>query len=596
MDPNKNPRNGRLLWELRLRGRRSHRRRELFLQVRVGEAAPAGHVLRRIRAIGAEALRAQALPMLKAVRSKGAEAAPRPTYWAVMGRLSCGALCGKLLDIRYSGRQAAAGEWENAAMGKPVALPVAVSAVWIAVIQARPGWPQVLPEPFDVGATYERTLHVSPQGRSSGDGSPQAPLDSIRTALRLATPGTRIVVHAGTYLGSTSLTGLRGEPGRPIAIVAEGEVVLDAAGASTVLAGSDLRYVVIEGFTLRGATVHGINFDDGGSYNTPAEHLVLRGLTIAGAGSGGNNDCIKLSGVDRFFVLDSEVWGCNRGEIIDMVGCHEGVIAGNYFHDPVANGVQAKGGSADILIHANIFADIPGRAVNAGGSTGLEFFRPLDAPYEAARIRVIGNVFLRNGAASGASIAYVGCDGCVFAHNTVVEPRTWVARILQETTGPRFVPSRNGLFVNNIVVLKQADLRTFVNVGPGTAPETFVFGSNLWYALDQGPDWAGPRLTGGIPPETGSVIQRDPLFADPALGDYHIPLNSPARGAGRVATFETTPDFDGRCWADPPAAGAFEAGLPRRRWSLIRHAVEGHAGQGPRMPTLVTRACPVPCL
>ncbi|MEK7405429.1 MAG: right-handed parallel beta-helix repeat-containing protein, partial [Acidobacteriota bacterium] len=425
-------------------------------------------------------------------------------------------------------------------------------------------------EPFDVGVTYERTLHVSPSGSPSGDGSLDAPFDSIRTATRRATPGTRILVQPGTYSGSTSLSGLQGEPGRPIAIVASGDVVLDGAGASVVLAGSDLRYVVIEGFTLRGSSAHAVNIDDGGTYDTPAEFVVLRGLTIAGAGSGGNNDCIKLSGVDRFFVLDSDVSGCNRGEIIDMVGCHEGLIAGNYFHDPIASGVQTKGGSADILIHGNVFADIPGRAVNAGGSTDLPYFRPTDAAYEAARIRVLSNVFVRNGATSGATIAYVGCDGCVFAQNTVIEPRTWVARILQETTGARFVPSRNGLFVNNLVVLNHGDLRTFVNVGVGTAPETFVFGSNLWYALDRGADWAGPTYSGGVPPETGSVFQRDPAFADRAGGDYHISLGSPARGVGRVPTFEVAPDFDGRCWFDPPAAGAFEAGLPRKRWQLAR--------------------------
>jgi hypothetical protein len=439
-------------------------------------------------------------------------------------------------------------------------------------------WCQSVPEPFDTGVTYHRTLHVSTKGAATGDGSPEAPFDSIQRAVRQATPGTRILVHAGTYSGTTSLTGLRGEPGRPVAIVAEGEVVLDAAGASMVMAGSDLKYVVIEGFTLRGAATHGINLDDGGTYETPAEHIVLRGLTIAGAGSGGNNDCIKLSGVDRFFVLDSEVWGCNQGEIIDMVGCHEGYIAGNYFHEPVASGVQAKGGSSDILIHANIFADVPGRAVNAGGSTDLEFFRPLDAPHEAARIRVIGNVFLRSGARSGASIAYVGCDGCVFAHNTVVEPRTWVARILQETTGSRFVPSRNGQFVNNIIVMKTADLRTIVNVGANTAPDTFVFGSNLWYALDQGPDWAGPALSGGVPRESGSVIQQDPGFADREGGDFHIALGSPARGAGRVTTFGAVPDFDGRCWANPPSVGAFEAGQARKRWPLVRERVPEGGG------------------
>lgn len=437
-------------------------------------------------------------------------------------------------------------------------------------LQAVSGICQSVPEPFDTGVKYERTLHVSSTGNASGDGSAGAPFDTIQRAVRQASAGTRIVVHAGTYSGMTTLTGLRGEPGRPIALVAEGEVILDAAGESMILAGSDLKHVVIEGFTLRGAKSHSINLDDGGSYQSPAEHIILRGLTIAGSGSGGNNDCIKLSGVDRFFVLDSEVWGCNRGEIIDMVGCHDGYIAGNYFHEPVQSGVQAKGGSADILIHANVFADIPGRGVNAGGSTGLEFFRPLDAPHEATRIRVIGNVFLRT---VGGTVAFVGCDDCTFAQNTVIEPKTWVARILQENTAARFVPSRNGQFLNNIIVMKQADVRTIVNVGGGTAPDTFVFGSNLWYALDQGPDWAGPTLSGGVPRETGSIIQRDPGFADREAGEFHISLGSPARGAGRATPFRTVPDFDGRCWADPPSVGAFEAGQVRKKWPLIRQPV-----------------------
>jgi hypothetical protein len=37
-----------------------------------------------------------------------------------------------------------------------------------------------------------------------------------------------------------------------------------------------------------------------------------------------------------------------------------------------------------------------------------------------------------------------------------------------------------------------------------------------------------------------------------------------------VPAFEIAPDFDGRCWFDPPAAGAFEAGLPRKRWPTAR--------------------------
>ncbi len=414
-----------------------------------------------------------------------------------------------------------------------------------------------LPAPFDDGVTYARTLHVSPTGTAGGDGSMGSPLDTIERAASMATPGTRILVAAGTY-GPIRLDGLAGADGQPIAIVADGDVTLDAGGSGTVVAMTDPQWVVLEGFTLRGAGVHGMNIDDGGSYDTPAHHLILRDLTVPGAGSGGNNDCIKMSGVDDFWILGSDVSACDRGEGVDMVGCHRGVIAGNHFHDVVGTAVQAKGGSADTLIHGNRFTDIPNRGVNAGGSTGLEFFRPIDAPYEAARLRIVANVFERVGTAGDGTVAFTGCDGCVVANNTILDPQTWVARILQETVDARFVPSRNGLFVNNVIVLDTGSIRTFVNVGGNTAPETFTFGNNLWYATDQGPGWGGPTLSDGIPAETGSVVQMDPGLD----GMGRPSAGSPVSGIGRALPFPQPPDHDGRCYGDPPSAGAFE--LPGR--------------------------------
>ncbi|MCC7382058.1 MAG: right-handed parallel beta-helix repeat-containing protein [Deltaproteobacteria bacterium] len=412
-----------------------------------------------------------------------------------------------------------------------------------------------IPRPIDEGVTYARTLHVATSGTPGGDGSSANPFDTLDRAASAATPGTRIRVGAGRY-PAVSLGRLSGEEGRPIALVADGQVVIDAS-SGVGISMSDGQWVVIEGFTIEGATVHGMNLDDDGTLDTPSHHLVLRGLTIAGAGSGGNNDCIKLSGIDDFWVLDSDVSGCNQGEIIDMVGCHRGVIHNNRFHDTVGSGVQTKGGSSDTLIHGNTFENIPGRAVNAGGSTGLAYLRPPDATYEAARIRVIANVFVGSGANGGAAIAYVGCDGCVAAHNTVIAPRTWVLRILQENTAAGFVPSRNGVFANNVIVLNAADIRTIVNVGAGTAPETFSFRNNLWYALDQGAGWV-PPISGGVPPETGSIVQVDPNMPGRAGGDYRLAAPSPAAGAGSALGFPLPSDREGRCYADPATLGAFE--------------------------------------
>lgn len=411
-----------------------------------------------------------------------------------------------------------------------------------------------LPPAIDEGFTYERTLHVSMSGSASGDGSTGNPFDTIERALSAASPGTRILVAAGRY-GALNVGSRSGAEGRPLAIVADGEVVIDAGGGVGVRA-SDASWLVLDGLTITNVGIHGMNIDDGASFATPSHHLVLRGITIAGAGSGGNNDCIKMSGVDDFWVLDSDVSGCNRGEIIDMVGCHRGVIHGNYFHDTVGSGVQTKGGSADTIIHGNLFENIPGRAVNAGGSTDPTLTRPVDVAYEAARIRVFSNLFVNNGATSGASVAYVGCDGCVVAHNTIIEPQTWVVRILQESTGARFVPCRNGVFANNVIVLNAADIRTVVGIGGGTAPETFTFENNLWYAMDQGTGWTPP--ISGVPAETGSIVQRDPMMVDRGGGNYRLLAGSPAARAASDLGMALPSDYDGRCYANPATLGAFE--------------------------------------
>lgn len=422
---------------------------------------------------------------------------------------------------------------------------------------APPSSGSALPEPFDVGVSYTRELFVSTTGSdASVDGSAGSPLASISEALSRATPGTLIRVAAGTYGPLGSFSRLQGSATAPIAVVADGLVIIDGGGASQGLQLSDPRYVVLQGLTVQNTVPHGINIDDGGDYDTPAAFVVLRDMHFRNVGSGGNNDCLKMSGVDDFFVLDSEFEDCDRGEAIDMVGCHDGVISGNDFHDMPVNAVQTKGGSADVLIHGNRFVDVSQRAVNAGGSTGLQFFRPLDAPYEGARIQVVANTFLRSGSAP---VAFVGCDSCVFANNTVIEPQSYVARILEENTAKG--PGGDGHFINNLIVFNVADLNGFsyVNVGANTRPDSFTFGSNLWFSLDQ-PGFSGPIYNGGVPDETGSVIQEDPLLADRPSGDYRLSTAaSPAAGAGRVVPRGVLADFDGNPYADPPAIGAFAA-------------------------------------
>jgi hypothetical protein len=409
-----------------------------------------------------------------------------------------------------------------------------------------------------------KELHVAPNGSdANGDGTAGSPFATIEHAAGLATPGTAVRVHAGTYAGDAYIADLSGQAGAPIWIGgAPGEARPVIEGGGEALHFSRARYLVLHDLEVRNMTSNGINADDGGDYANPeaSRFIVFRNLFIHDIGSGGNQDCLKLSGLNDYFVLDSEITVCGgggAGSAVDHVGCHKGLLARNYIHDLSGTGIQCKGGSEDIEIRRNRFENASQRPINMGGSTGFQFFRPplsMATPNAEARdIRVVANIIQGGDCAA----AFVGCDACLFANNTVVNPTNWFMRILQETVtggGYEFVPTQNGKVINNLFYFNRADLSgEDINVGGNTAPNTFTFSNNLWYAHDN-PGDSAPKT---IPvAETGAVIGQDPNFSG-GMGDYHIDAASPAAGKG-VDPPGAPADFDGVCYAKPPSIGAYE--------------------------------------
>ncbi len=77
--------------------------------------------------------------------------------------------------------------------------------------------------------------------------------------------------------------------------------------------------------------------------------------------------------------------------------------------------------------------------------------------------------------------------------NTILYPKKWVLRILQETNGERFVPCRNIKVFNNRIAFKRAEVQVECNVGSGTAANTSEFRGNHWFAADQ-PNRSKPKL------------------------------------------------------------------------------------------------------
>lgn len=417
---------------------------------------------------------------------------------------------------------------------------------------------------FEDGLVPERTLHVAENGNdNAGDGSLEHPFATIERAAQDASAGTAIRIHSGTYAGGAFISGLSGEPGRPVWLggaPGEQRPVFEGGGQAMQL--SRVRHLVVHDLEVRNTSQNGINCDDGSDYADPdaTRHLILRNLWIHDVGSDGNQDCLKLSGLDDYLVLDSRFARCGggmSGSGIDHVGCHHGLIARCRFEQMSGNGVQCKGGSEDIEIRWSRFVDAGERAVNMGGSTGFDYFRPPLSPdaanTEARDIRVVANLI----EGGSASLAFVGCVDCLAAHNTIIDPERWILRILQETTtsdGYVFLPAGECNFTNNLVYFARDAISTWVNIGPGTAPETFGFQTNLWYAHDH-PDQSQPALPVA---EQGAVVGQDPQLRDPGGGDFHIGNSSPAAAAGApLAT--VAGDLDGACFANPPSIGAYQA-------------------------------------
>ncbi len=368
--------------------------------------------------------------------------------------------------------------------------------------------------------------------------------NALRSAVARARPGVRILIAPGTYSGGMHFRGISGKPGARITIRgASPENPPVFRGGHQAMHLSNCNYVTLANFVVDGCSINGLNCDDGGSIATPMHHLIVENVTIQHIGPRGNHDGLKMSGVGQFIVRNCRFigWG---GSAIDMVGCHKGVVEDCYFHGKQgfenSNAIQMKGGSTDNLVQGCFFDRAGSRGVNLGGSTGLQFFRPGVSDYEATRLLVAGNRFC----GGMAPVAWPTASHNRVVQNTIVLPDKWIGRILQESRGPQFKPSHGGVFEKNMVVFdRRAGRFEFINVGPGTAPDTWKFIDNAWFDTDGN---RRPRLPGS---ETGSVHA-----VDPRLVDVGKPTMRMTSDDGRLS------DVGARAWEKLDATAWIERG------------------------------------
>ena len=347
-------------------------------------------------------------------------------------------------------------------------------------------------------------------------------LQGLRQALAEARPGDTIRLAPGRY-GSLFAEGPRGTAEAPVVI--ESRDPADPAVFGNEASGIHLvapRHIVLRNLVVRDVKANGVNIDDGGKRDGQARGVRIENVRVEHVGPAGNNDAIKLSGLDDFRVTGCTVVGWASSGV-DMVGCHDGLVENCTFRGKdgfsQSNAVQIKGGCRKVVVRNCLMVNPGHRGVNLGGSTGQPYFRPPlekmgTEAYEASECVVEGCRFIGGQAA----VAFVSQTDCVVRYNTIYRPRSWAFRILQESVGPTFVPSRRGTVEHNVIVWQSGEMRAAINVGGNTEPRSFVFRANLWHCEGQ-PAASRPDLPAD---EAGGVYGVDPKLKDPAKEDLLV--------------------------------------------------------------------------
>lgn len=324
----------------------------------------------------------------------------------------------------------------------------------------------------------------------------------LRAALSSLEHGDTIKIAPGTYPGGNHVVGIA-------KLTVEG---LDPAdppvfeGGSNGWQFSECSDLTLRHLHVRKQTANGFNLDNGSAERPLVDGVRIEHVQVSDVGPTGNRDGFKLSGLRGAVIRDCTVsgWG---GQAVDMVGCHNMRVVYCRFVGKegfsASAGVQTKGGTSGVTVENCRFENAGERPLNIGGSTGLEYFRPLGAKHEAKDITVRSNHI----EGSLCAAAFVGVDGALFENNTVLYPTRWLFRILQETREEGFVPCRNGIVRDNRIIFRRADIREDVNrSAAGIAPETFRFENNKWFAEDR-PTASKPKLP---TEETGGEYGTDP--------------------------------------------------------------------------------------
>jgi hypothetical protein len=320
------------------------------------------------------------------------------------------------------------------------------------------------------------TLYVTPAGSDANPGTLAAPLATPGKALALAAAGDTILLRAGTYTITRTLSitkaglTLRSYPGERAKIVAGTADLTNLTSVAVVYASG----VTIEDLELQGASYYGIKLDDAQGAQSG---IILRRLHIHHTG----RDGIKAQNADGLLIENCEISSTGvrdpaNADGIDVMGSIGATVRRNYVHDIATTGIFVKAGTRQALVEANHVARTGHAGILLGSESAAQYMRN-GALYEAIDSTARNNIVVDTALAGLGSIAG---DNVRFENNTVINAAKTGQAVFRAAANEYNTQPRNILLKNNVLALGASSTRPMVHLNNYAG--AIVSDSNTWFS------------------------------------------------------------------------------------------------------------------
>jgi hypothetical protein len=408
-------------------------------------------------------------------------------------------------------------------------------------------------DPYQPVTYYVDQSH--PQASDENPGTESLPWQTIQKAADLVWAGDTVIVKSGVYMERITFeNGTRGAPGQLIAFKAHPRRSVTMWGFYTRYA----HYLRIEGFnittdpSLTGWTEQDGVFIDSDHVEVVDNYLYnLQGSAIAGTSVGAKVTDNRTYHSQMGIVISGSNWLVERNEVERLFDYGGGDCDySRFFGD-------------DHLIRHNFFH---GTDFSEVGDAHVDCFQTFDNNGEFAHDVVFdGNVCYDFHQGFMGEAAYYGdISDLLFQNNIFAHGGAWGLCVHQ---------IQNVTAVHNVFANIQYHGIGFRDGASGVVYNNIFYnaGSNYW-AADGGSLQGSHNILfstdGAIDPADfpHDLVNSDPLFANPAGDDYHIPASSPAVDAGLDAGVRL--DLEG---TPRPQEGGFDIGAYEFAPLLVLH-------------------------